>query len=164
MASNHIDQTSEEPNENQVQVIKVYDNVMEANLDKTYLESEDIKCVLLDEHTVGLYPLISTALGGIQLCVHESQVEEALDILHKLESAQPKDDEGHNLVCPNCGSSDYMQGYKSYASVRGVLSLVLTVLFVIYPLYFKSINRCNVCQTKFKTEDGVPKKDEELES
>ena len=61
--------------------VMVYDNPVQANFSRALLESQGIAAYLFDEHTVGVNPLISLAIGGIKLKVNESDFGEAERIL-----------------------------------------------------------------------------------
>jgi hypothetical protein len=53
----------------------------QAYVAKSYLESNDIKVVLLDEITSQVYPLANNAFGGIKIAVPDDQAEEAVQLL-----------------------------------------------------------------------------------
>lgn len=56
---------------------------------KNLLESNDIYCILADEHFVSSHPLMSIGVGGIKLKVLESDVQKALKIIEEYESSKP---------------------------------------------------------------------------
>ena len=57
------------------------DLYVKAHIDKGMLEEESISCFLQDEYTVTIDPLLSNAVGGIKLLVHQAQVARAEEIL-----------------------------------------------------------------------------------
>ena len=63
----------------------------EAHFVKSVLESEGIEVQLPDEHTIGLQPGIATALGGVKVFVHQSDLKRANELLESAEI--PEEDE-----------------------------------------------------------------------
>src|SRR4051812_29422146 len=79
------------------------------------LEAEEIRCFLNNEHLVNANPLLSNAVGGIDVAVRESDYERAMVIVQEMASnkaASTKADtgfEGYKKVtvfCPDCDSSN----------------------------------------------------------
>ena len=62
-------------------ILRRYDNYVPAHIDKGMLEEQSITCFLQDEYTVTIDPLLSNAVGGIKLLVHEAQLGRAEEIL-----------------------------------------------------------------------------------
>ncbi|HWJ25701.1 MAG TPA: DUF2007 domain-containing protein [Flavisolibacter sp.] len=77
--------------------IRSFDNYIEANIVMNMLLHEHINCHLKDEHIITIDPLLSPALGGIKLMVHEAQVERAWDLMNKNEQDYLK-----SIPCPVC--------------------------------------------------------------
>jgi len=61
-----------------------------ALLAKGLLDSENIKCFLSDENTVGMNWMWSNALGGVRLWVREEDVRQAAELLDHDFSKQPE--------------------------------------------------------------------------
>ncbi len=61
--------------------IQTYRDLMDAQVDKGYLESQGIKCRLQNEDLVAANWLWSQAMGGVQLQVHPNHAEKALGLL-----------------------------------------------------------------------------------
>ena len=78
-----------------------FDNYIDANLKLGLLQEEGINCWLMDEHTVTIDPIVSNAIGGIKLMVHEVQVERARELLQLLVQREKA---AH--ACPHCGSTN----------------------------------------------------------
>lgn len=64
--------------------IKTFSYPAEAFLIKSRLEAEGIECLLKDELTIQVDPLLSNAIGGVKLQVKESDVEDAMKVLLEL--------------------------------------------------------------------------------
>jgi DNA-directed RNA polymerase subunit RPC12/RpoP len=70
----------------QFKIIATYDNFMIANMALGMLEENGINCHLKDENIVTIDPLLSPAVGGIKLMVHEVQFERATMLLRDAET------------------------------------------------------------------------------
>lgn len=82
-----------------------YNDYITANLRMQQLESEGIRCVLQDEHSVTINPIFSNAVGGIKLLVYEEQWDRAVEIMTRLE------EEYRNAArCPRCGTPGLQLG------------------------------------------------------
>ena len=66
--------------------IATYNYSAEAHLHLAILQSCEIMCILKDDNTITIDPLLNFALGGIKLQVAEEDVEEALGILNSNEN------------------------------------------------------------------------------
>ena len=79
--------------------VKSFDSYITANLWLGRLLEEGIDCYLKDEFSVTINPILSNAIGGIKLCVIESQLEAAskLIIIYENENQQTQQ-------CPQCKS------------------------------------------------------------
>lgn len=89
-----------------VHLTSLYD-VMEANLLKSKLESEGIKCFIFDENTVNVNPLYSAAVGGVRIMVSNIDANEALIILEGF-----KPGSAGILLCPECSSDNIKVSQK----------------------------------------------------
>lgn len=130
--------------------LKTFDNSFEAHLLKTKLESEDIRVFLFDENLVSINPLYNVTLGGIKLKVDESQWNKAGEILTELNGNKLTNEDNQIINCPECKSEDIMYGFKSMGGTKGVFSAILSFLFMVFPIYFKAVHKCNSCGTEFK--------------
>ena len=130
--------------------IKTFDNSIEAHIMKSKLESEDIMCFLLDENIVGLNPLYDVAVGGIKLKIKKSDVGQATEIIEESVKSAITNDQGEVVQCPNCKSEDIYSGFKSMKGTKGILSAIVSFLFMVYPIYYKTVYKCKKCRTEFK--------------
>ncbi len=129
--------------------LKTFDNSIEAHLLKSKLESEGLECVIFDEHMVNLAPLNSFAVHGMKLKVKTEDYEKAIGLLEEIESL-PIMNEDEVLQCPNCKSQNLITNFKSFKGLKGILSLLLTFLLAVFPIYFKSVYGCKDCGTEFR--------------
>lgn len=110
----------------------------EAQVTKAKLEAENIHVMLLDEKTVDSDPLISQAIGGVKLLVHNDNVKEAIKIYNQIR-AYEKDKNGNDIVCVNCESTKILIAEPSRKNI----------FYMLFPFFEKTKYRCNVCNTIF---------------
>ena len=110
----------------------------EAQVTKAKLEAEHIRVMLLDEKTVDSDPLISQAIGGVKLMVHNDDVKEAIKIYNQIR-AYEKNKNGDNIVCVNCESTKILIAEP----------LRKNIFYMLFPFFEKTKYRCNVCNTTF---------------
>ncbi len=110
----------------------------EAQVTKAKLEAEGLRVMLLDEKTVDSDPLISQAIGGVKLLVHNDNVKEAIKIYNQIRYYE-KDKNGKEVVCINCGSTKILIAEPSRKNI----------FYMLFPFFEKTKYRCNVCNTTF---------------
>lgn len=115
-------------------VVQVFDYVSDAQILKTRLEAEGISVYLRDEAILGNDPMISEAVGGVKLEVHESDWEHARAIWNELRD-YARDKEGRLYQCSNCGAKRYE-----------VLYLRNTWYYRLFPFFEKPIYECQQCK------------------
>lgn len=130
--------------------VRTFDTAAEAHLLKTKLESEEIPCILFDEHLVNLNPLYSVAVGGIKLKVRESDWERANDLLAEIEKQPWRDEEEEAVKCPHCGSAELYAHFKSMKGIKGVLTAIVSFLLAVFPFYYKTVYKCKNCGAEFR--------------
>lgn len=130
--------------------LRTFDSPIQANLIKTKLSSEGVDSVLFDEFSVSINPLYSNTLGGIKLKVRSEDYQKAIALVEALDQRPFIDANGNVLTCPNCGGTNFYSGFKSYKSLRGILSFVTTFLLGVFPFFFSTVYRCKSCDTEFE--------------
>ena len=130
--------------------LEVFEKSIDAHLLKTKLESEGIPCFLFDENIVSMNLLYNNMVGGIKLKVGEESYEEALKIMEAFNTSPTILENGEQLTCPKCQSTHIDTHAKSFKDTKGVLSILLSFLFFIYPIHYKETNRCNNCGHTFE--------------
>lgn len=133
--------------------IKTFENAVEAHLMRLHLENEGVQCFLLDENTVSLNPLFNIAIGGIKLRIDETDKELALSVIANLENAELTTENGESIYCPKCESSDLYSNFNSMKGAKGILSAFFSFLFMVFPIYYKSVYRCKRCGNEFELKD-----------
>ena len=61
-----------------------FDNYISAHIVLGMLQEEGISCHLKDEYTITIDPLLSPAIGGMKLMVHENQYNRAIELMDKI--------------------------------------------------------------------------------
>lgn len=118
--------------------IDVFEYSTEAHVIKSKLDAENIKTMLMDESTVDSDPLISQAIGGVKLQVHNDDLERAVAIYNEIRTYQ-KDAEGNDLQCPNCNSNRILVAPAKRKNI----------FYMFFPFFEKTRHICNNCKTIF---------------
>ncbi|MFB0938588.1 MAG: DUF2007 domain-containing protein [Urechidicola sp.] len=118
--------------------LAVFDYTTEANLVKSKLDSEEIRTRLLDEKTIDSDPLISQAIGGVKLQVHNEDLDKASAIYNEIRNYR-KDEAGNDIHCTNCNSTRILLAPSQRKNV----------FYMLFPFFEKSRNMCNDCKTIF---------------
>lgn len=118
--------------------LAVFDYSTEANLVKSKLESEDIKTILVDEKTIDTDPLISQAIGGVKLQVHNSDLDKAVKIYNEIRTYR-KDEKENDIHCINCNSTRILSAPAQRKNI----------FYMLFPFFEKSRLICNECKTVF---------------
>lgn len=88
-----------ENEENQLSILTIIDNPIKADILKSLIEANGIACHLFDENILKQNPWYTTAIGGIKLMVPTEQLNQAQDIVNKLEQGDyALDDETYELL------------------------------------------------------------------
>ena len=119
-------------------VLAVFEYSTEAQITKTKLESEGVRTNLADEKTIDTDPLLSQAIGGVKLLVHNDDFKKAVVIYNDIR-AYRKDENGKDLNCVNCNSTRILMAPPNRKKF----------LYMLFPFFEKSKNICNVCKTIF---------------
>ena len=118
--------------------LAVFEYSTEAHLIKAKLDSEGFRTMLMDEKTIDSDPLISQAIGGVKLQVHNDDLEKALAIYNEIRIYQ-KDENGDEIICKNCNSNQILVAPSRRRNV----------FFMLFPFFEKTKFICNNCKTIF---------------
>lgn len=132
-----------------MEILKTFDNPIDAHLLKSKLESEGIACYILDENIVGLNPLLNIAVGGIKLMVAVADLDRARLVLEEIDNTPFLTDQDVAIRCPECGSTNIFNNIKNNEGTRGVLATVLSFITMTYPIYTKKSYLCRDCDKVF---------------
>ncbi len=117
---------------------------------RSKLESENIVCFLFDENIVGLYPLYNVTVGGIKLKINKSDLDKASLIIDETVKSALTNDQGEVIKCPKCESEDIYSSFKSMKGIKGILSAIFSFMFMVFPIYYKTVYKCKNCGSEFK--------------
>lgn len=130
--------------------LKTFDNPIDAHLLKTKLESEGIVVYLFDENINSINPLYNIATGGIKLNIAEQDLDRAVEVLREIDAAAYVDERDNVLLCPACGSTDLYNNYRSMRETKGFFSAVVSLLLLVFPIYYKLLYKCKSCGEEFR--------------
>ena len=119
-------------------VLAVFEYSTEAQITKTKLESENIRVILADEKTIDTDPLLSQAIGGVKLLVHNDDFDDAVKIYNDIR-AYRKDENGNEIHCMKCNSTRVLMAPPNRKKF----------LYMLFPFFEKSKSMCNDCKTIF---------------
>ena len=114
----------------------------EAHIAAGKLESEGIPVFLLGINHASANWLLSNALGGIRLQVPASQVDDARQLLARIEEPSDTDE----IECPECGGSDT----TAMSNSRKIAFLAVHLFSVPLP-WSNSRRHCQSCGAEWET-------------
>ncbi len=118
--------------------LAVFEYSTEANLVKSKLDFENIRTRLLDEKTIDSDPLISQAVGGVKLQVHNDDAQKALEIYNTIRKYR-KDIDGNDIHCKQCNSTQILVAPAQRKNI----------FYMLFPFFEKTKYVCNDCKTVF---------------
>lgn len=119
-------------------VLAVFEYSTEAQILKSKLASENIRVMLMDEKTIDSDPLISQAIGGVKLLVHNNDLEKATIIYNKVRTYE-KDKNGNSINCPKCDSTKILVADAQRKNI----------FYMLFPFFESRKLICNDCKTIF---------------
>lgn len=119
-------------------VLAVFEYSTEAQLVKSKLDSEEIKTMLMDEKTIDTDPLLSQAIGGVKLLVHNSDLEKASAVYNEIRVYE-KDADGNDIPCGKCSSIKILVAPSQRKNV----------FYMLFPFFESRKFICNDCKTIF---------------
>ncbi len=131
-----------------------FDNYIDAHLRMMHLQEEGINCWLKDENTVTIDPILSNAIGGIKLMVHETQQERARDLLRTMLNK-----EKHQSQCKKCGSFN-VEYIVTNRKASNWLSAITTFFLGDFAMAPYKVFHCFDCGHEFddiQTNEGIDK-------
>ena len=128
-------------------ILTTFTNYMDAHLCQMHLEEEGINCWLKDENTVTIDPILTNAIGGIKLMVHESQQERAADLLRIMKNKEHK-----ARPCPKCGSLN-VEFIVSNRKAGNWISALTTFVLGHFAIAPHKVYHCFDCGHEFETHE-----------
>ena len=93
----------------------------------------------MDETTIDSDPLISGAIGGVKLLVHNDNLQKASEIYNDIRTYQ-KDEDGKDIFCPKCKSNRILVAPLHRKNI----------IYMLFPFFEGRKLICNNCKTLFK--------------
>ncbi len=119
-------------------ILTVFEYSTEAQVIKAKLESENVRVMFADEKTIDSDPLLSQAIGGVKLLVHNEDLEKAVEIYNNIR-AYEKDKWGNEIHCMACDSTRIL-----FAPLQRK-----NLFYMLFPFFEKTRHICNECKTVF---------------
>lgn len=119
-------------------ILEVFEYSTEAQVTKSKLENEGLRVMLADEKTIDSDPLLSQAIGGVKLLVHQDDYKEAARIFNQIRRYDT-DDKGNPIHCKNCNSTKVLVAPLQRKNI----------FFMLFPFFETKRHICNVCKTIF---------------
>jgi len=119
-------------------ILAVFDYSTEAQVLLARLKVDGIKSQLMDEKTVDSDPLISQAIGGVKVLVHNDDLEKAARLYNDIRIYE-KDEEGGDFSCPSCNSTRILVAPAQRKNI----------FYMLFPFFEKRKHICNDCKTVF---------------
>lgn len=127
-----------------------FSNYLDAHLRLGQLQEEGINCWLKDEYTVTIDPILTNAIGGIKLMVHESQKERATELLRIITNKEHR-----ATPCPNCNSLN-VEYIVTNRKAGNWLSAIATFVLGDFAMAPYKVYHCFDCGKEF---DIIPAKE-----
>ena len=132
--------------------IKTFDSSFDTHLLRSKIESEGINCFIFDENMVSLNPLYSITVGGIKLKINDVDLNKVKEIIERIDNSQLTNENEEVIRCPKCESEKLYNGFKSMKGTKGVISAIISFLFMVFPIYYSTVYKCKSCGNEFKNE------------
>ncbi len=116
-------------------ILKQYDDLGLAHLDRARLENEGIFCILEDENMTSLAWHLSNALGGIKLKVKREDFQKSIELLQPIETG---------TQCPKCSSQNVVH------QKLNLTSAIVGIILALIPGPSRSKWICNDCMHSWK--------------
>ncbi|GAF03390.1 hypothetical protein JCM21142_42060 [Saccharicrinis fermentans DSM 9555 = JCM 21142] len=58
--------------------------------------------------------------------------------------------QGNKIKCPECESTDFYTGFKSMKGIKRILSTVISLALMVFPIYYKTVYKCKKCGNELK--------------
>lgn len=129
--------------QDEIVVLRNFDDAIDANIAKTKLDAYGIPCFLTEENMAGLYPGQNAFPFRVRLHVFKKDVEEASQILFEKNLQIDTSD----LICPRCQSKTVQRDFPKKFSVKPLRLLGILFFGVFFP--HKKVNHCLACDCEF---------------
>ncbi|MFP9114862.1 DUF2007 domain-containing protein [Flavobacterium sp. RHBU_3] len=135
----------------QPQFIKIasFQYSAEALILKGRLEADGVEVFMKNNNTIDADPLMSNAMGGVQLFVRAEDAVKAKQVLEDI-SRYAVDNSGNPMNCPNCDAAE-VEVMSTVRNGKGLLGFLFgTLLLGTLPPFIKYKYHCNNCGHEFE--------------
>ena len=119
--------------------VRSFDNYIYANILLSRLKDAGIDCYLKDENTITIDPLLSPAIGGMKLMVHNSDLPRVNQLLDEFEN-----DFLRTITCPKCQKNNIQRLVKKTGPANAVAAF-FTKLLHGSTILETVVYRCSFC-------------------
>jgi len=126
--------------------VNVFMNYIDANITLGRLQGDGIDGWLMDENTVTINPIWTTAVGGIKLMVSEADADTAICLLNKY-----RDEQKQKIVCPRCRSHN-VEIISTNRKPGNWFSVIIGLFLIDYAMQVEKVNHCFDCSYEFAPE------------
>jgi hypothetical protein len=131
--------------EDKIVTLESFYDPMLAQIIRTRLEANDIRCFVADDNTLSANPFYNQAIGGIKVKIFERDLEKCREIL--AQDAVIEEGDEPLMTCPYCQSTDVYHG--PVQEVKNWLSTALSVILASYPAFLEQKWICKNCGKNF---------------
>ncbi|MFP5437435.1 MAG: putative signal transducing protein [Bacteroidia bacterium] len=132
----------------QFEKIASFQYTAEAMILKGRLEADGVEVFMANNNTIDTDPLMSNAIGGVQLYVNTADVDKAHAVMAEI-SRYAVDNAGKPVQCPNCGS-DRVDVMSTVRDRGGFAAFVLGLFLSVLPFFIKYKYHCSNCGHEFE--------------
>nr|WP_322625054.1 DUF2007 domain-containing protein [uncultured Flavobacterium sp.] len=132
----------------QFEKIATFQYSAEALILKGRLEADGIEVFLKNNNTIDADPLISNAIGGVQLFVRTEDVDKAKEVIQTV-PRYAVDNVGNAIHCPKCGSVE-VEVMSTVRDRGGFMAFLVGLLLSALPFFIKYKYHCNHCGHEFE--------------
>lgn len=119
-------------------ILEVFEYSSEAQVMKSKLEDEGYRVMLADEKTIDTDPLLSQAIGGVKLLVHNEDFAAAVEIFNQIRRYET-DVDGATMQCPDCDSTQILVAPLQRKNI----------FYMLFPFFEAKRHVCNSCNSIF---------------
>ncbi len=128
--------------------IQVFDNYMEANIKMGMLKDAGIECWLKDEYMVTVDPILTNAIGGIKLVVHERDAQQAIRFINEMAGLKKV-----VYTCTNCRSVNVELVSTPRKAIHW-LTAMTSFLMGNYAITVEKVFHCFNCGNEFSEDES----------
>ena len=127
-----------------------FNDVMEAEIVKSKLESFEIPCSLSGLDTSFFNPLFNNNNDRIKLSIFERDWDLAVKVLTNEDGTKPEILYKADILCPKCNSANF-ESYTREKKKFNLLTFILSIFISALPANTEIVFKCKDCGNEFKS-------------